>query len=100
MRDHGSIGLLLEMGSFGGFFGFCVFWLFLFGFVLRGASKSPTHRILVGNQREKTIFRSWFPFLFLFDARRASHRRTGFWLAIKGGRPLQVVVSLPFLFIW
>ena len=42
-----------------------------------------------------------FLFCFLFDARRASHRRTGFWLAIKGGRPFQVVVSFPFcLFIW
>ena len=41
------------------------------------------------------FFVGFFPFLFLFDARRTSHRRTGFWLAIKGGRPLQVVVSFP-----
>ena len=32
-------------------------------FVLREANKSPTHKILVGNLREKTTFRSWFPFL-------------------------------------
>ena len=32
--------------------------------VLREANKSSTHRILVGNQREKTTFRSWFPFPF------------------------------------
>ena len=56
-------------------------------------------------EKEMVVFRLlcvWpFPFLFLFDARRASHRRTGFWLAIKGGRPFQVVVSFPFcLFIW
>ena len=62
MRDHGSIGLPLGMGSFGGPFGFCVFLAFSF-LVLREANKSPTHRILVGNQREKTTFRSWFPFL-------------------------------------
>ena len=30
MRDHGSIGLPLGMGSFGGFFGFCVFLAFDF----------------------------------------------------------------------
>jgi len=39
-----------------------------------------------------------FPFLFLFSAGRKSHRRTGFWLAIKGRGPLQVVVSFLFLF--
>jgi len=32
MRDHGSIGLPLGMGSFGGFFGFCVFLAFPFWF--------------------------------------------------------------------
>ena len=64
MCDHGSIGLPLGMGSFGGFFGFCVFLAFSFSvFVLCEANKSPTHRILVGNQREKTTFRLWFPFL-------------------------------------
>ena len=42
-----------------------------------------------------------FPFLFLFDARRASHRRTGFWLVIKGRRPLLGYGFLFFLlFIW
>ena len=30
MRDHGSIGLPLGMGSFGEFFGFCVFLAFDF----------------------------------------------------------------------
>ena len=55
MRDHGSIWLPLGMGSFGGFFGFCVFLAFSFSvLVLREVNKSPTHRILVGNQREKT----------------------------------------------
>ena len=56
MRDHESIGLPLGMGSFGGFFfGFCAFLAFDFSvLVLREANKSPTHRILVGNQREKT----------------------------------------------
>ena len=50
-----------------GFFGFCVFLVFsFFVSVLHEANKSPTHRILVGNQREKTTFRSWFPFPFLF----------------------------------
>ena len=44
MRDHGSIGLPLETGSFGGFFGFCVF--LAFDFLLA------------------------FPFLFLFSAGR------------------------------
>jgi len=39
-----------------------------------------------------------FPFLFLFSAGRKSHRRTEFWLAIKGIGPLQVVVSFIFLF--
>ena len=42
MRDHGSIGLPLGMGSFGGFFFrlFVCFWLFPFSvFVLREASK-------------------------------------------------------------
>ena len=35
MRDHGSIGLPLGMGSFGEFFGFCVFLAFDFsGFFL------------------------------------------------------------------
>ena len=34
-----------------------------------------------------------FPFLFLFSAGRQSHQCTGFWLAIKGRGPLQVVVS-------
>ena len=28
MRDHGSIGLPMGIGSFGGFFGFCVFLAF------------------------------------------------------------------------
>ena len=37
-----------------------------------------------------------FPFLFLFSVRRKSHRRTGFWLVIKGRRPLQVMVSFSF----
>ena len=42
-----------------------------------------------------------FPFLFLFCARQTSHRRTGFWLVIKGRRPLsgRGFLSL-FLFIW
>ena len=54
MRDHGSIGLPLGMGSFGGLFGFCVFLAFSFSvLVLREANKPPTHRILVGNQRER-----------------------------------------------
>ena len=73
MRDHGSIGLPLGMGSFGGFFGFCVFlafdFLLAFSFsvlVLREANKSPTHRILVGNQREKTILGRGFLSFFLF----------------------------------
>ena len=40
---------------------------------------------------------SWpFPFLFLFSVRWTSHRRTGFWLAIKGRGPLYIVVSFPF----
>ena len=44
---------------------------------------------------------SWpFPFLFLFSVRWTSHQHTGFWLAIKGREPLQVVVSLLFLFTW
>ena len=63
MRDHGSIGLPLGMGSFGGFFGFCVllafdfsgFFLFLFLFSAGREKKSLAHGILVGNQREKTI---------------------------------------------
>jgi len=41
-----------------------------------------------------------FPFLFLFSVRWTSNRRTRFWLAIKGRGPLQVVVSLLFLFTW
>ena len=46
------------------------------------------------------ICRSWekYPFLFLFSAGRKSHWRTGFWLAIKGRGPLQVVVSFLFIF--
>ena len=48
MRDHGSIGLPLGMGSFDGFFGFCVFLAFDF-------------------------FVGFFPFLFLFSAGRKSH---------------------------
>ena len=65
MRDHGSIGLPLGMGSFGGFFFrlLCVFWLliflafflFLFLFSAGREKKSLAHGILVGNQREKTI---------------------------------------------
>ena len=68
MRDHGSIGLPLGMGSFGGFFfGFCVFLAFSFSvLVLREANKSPTHRILVGNQREKTTLGHGFLFFLLF----------------------------------
>ena len=72
MRDHGSIGLPLGMGSFGGFFGFCVLLAF--------------------------DFSGFFLFLFLFSAGRKSHQHTGFWLAIKGRRPLQVMVSFLFLF--
>ena len=47
-------------------FGFWFSWLFLFLFfcLVRGEKKgSLAHGILVGNQREKTTFRSWFPFL-------------------------------------
>ena len=67
MRDHGSIGLPLGMGSFGGFFGFCVFLAFSFSVsVLREANKTPTHRILVGNQREKTTLGHGFLFFLLF----------------------------------
>ena len=40
MRDHGSIGLPLGMGSFGGFFGFCVFWPFPFLFLFSTGRKS------------------------------------------------------------
>ena len=69
-----QIGLPLGMGSFGGFFfGFCVFlafdFLLAFSFsvlVLREANKSPTHRILVGNQREKTTLGHGFLFFLLF----------------------------------
>ena len=59
MRDHGSIGLPLGMGSFDGFFGFCVFlafdfWLaFSFSVFLFSAGRekkgSLAHGILVGN---------------------------------------------------
>ena len=52
------------MGSFSAFDYFFVFSFSVL--VLREANKSPTHRILVGNQREKTTFRSWFPFPFFF----------------------------------
>ena len=42
-----------------------------------------------------------FSFLVLFCAGRASHRRTGFWLVIKGRRPLLGHGFLFFLlFIW
>ena len=71
MRDHGSIGLPLGMGSFGGFFGFWLIWFFFWlssfsVLVWREANKSPTHRILVGNQREKTTLGHGFFFFLLF----------------------------------
>ena len=44
---------------------------------------------------------SWpFPFLFSFSVRWTSHRRTGFWLAIKGRGSLSVMVPFLFLFTW
>ena len=63
MRDHGSIGLPLGMGSFGGFFfsTFVCFWLliflafsfsvffFLFSLVRGEKKRSLAHGILVGN---------------------------------------------------
>ena len=74
MRDHGSIGLPLGMGSFGGFFfGFCVFlafdfsgfFFFYFFLFSAGQKKLLAHGILVGNQREKTILgRGFLSFLF------------------------------------
>ena len=39
-----------------------------------------------------------FPFLFLFSAGQESRWHKGFWLAIKGRGPLQVMVSFFFLF--
>ena len=39
-----------------------------------------------------------FPFLFLFSAGQESRWHKGFWLAIKGRGPLQVVVSFLFFF--
>jgi len=41
-----------------------------------------------------------FPFLFLFSARWTSHRRTWFWLVIKGRGPLQVVASFLLVLSW
>ena len=52
------------MGSFSAFD-----YFFAFSFsvlVLREANKSPTHRILVGNQREKTTLGHGFLFFLLF----------------------------------
>ena len=78
MRDHGSIGLPLGMGSFGGFFfpAFVCFWLLIFlafsfsvCFFLFSAGRkkrSLAHGILVGNQREKTILGRGFLSFFLF----------------------------------
>ena len=76
MRDHGSIGLPLGMGSFGGFFfGFCVFLAFDFpGFF-------------------------FFCFFCLVRGEKKGRQRTGFWLVIKGRRPFQVVVSFPSVFV-
>jgi len=39
-----------------------------------------------------------FPFWLLFSAGRESRKRTGFWLAIKGKGPFQVLVFFLFLF--
>ncbi|MDG2834978.1 hypothetical protein P7M40_24065, partial [Vibrio parahaemolyticus] len=50
-----------------GFSAFVCFCPFSFSvLVLREANKSPTHRILVGNQREKTTLGHGFLFFLLF----------------------------------
>ena len=55
MRDHGSIGIFLGNGVFlVGNLALSVFAFSFSVFALCGAKKSPTHRILVGNQRERT----------------------------------------------
>ena len=64
MHDHGSIGLFLGNGFIlVGNLALSVFGLFFSAFVQREANKSPTHRILVGKQRERTTLgRGFFSF--------------------------------------
>ena len=70
MCDHGSIGPFFGNSVFGGKFGFECFGVFLFCFRLVRGKKSSTHRILVGNQRERTTsscgFLSFLVYLWQF----------------------------------
>ena len=70
MRDHGSIGLFLGNSDFGGEFGSECFGLFPFLFfcLVWGWKKSPTHKIFVGSQRERTTSsRGFFSFFCLWQ---------------------------------
>ena len=61
MCDHGSIGLPLGMGSFGGFFYFIFCWLF--PFLFSAGRKVASAQDFGCQSKGEDHFRSWFPFL-------------------------------------
>ena len=66
MRDHGSIGLALGMGSFGGKFGFECFCLFLFCFCLVRGEKVASAQDFGWQSKGEGHFGSWFSFFFVY----------------------------------
>jgi len=66
MRDHGSIGLFLGMGSFGGKFGFEFSAPFLFCFCFTRGEQVTDAQDFGWQSKGEDHFRLWFPFFFLF----------------------------------